>query len=215
MTKNDNNTFMHNEFNTDNFSPSCERNKEVILEHLSPYFTEANSVLEIGSYSLQHALHFAAKHPQLEWQPSDQLIHQKALLRNLLSFPQKNIRSPIVIDVSDSSSWPCKPYDIVFTANTLHIMSFEHVKQLFANVPHRMTNNALLCVYGPFKYQGKYTSSSNEGFQQWLQERDKNSGIRDFEAVNQLALNAGLVLEKDISMPANNQLIIWKTQHDR
>ena len=212
MTQNDNNNFTHNEFNTHNFSPSCERNKAVILEQLSPYFSEAKSVLEVGSYSLQHALHFATKYPHLEWQPSDQLIHQHALVDNLSAFAQQNIKAPIVLDVSDRESWPSQPYDIVYTANTLHIMSFEHVKQLFANISRCTANNSLLCVYGPFKYQGKYTSDSNEEFQQWLHQRDKNSGIRDFEAVNQLAINAGFVLAKDITMPANNQLVIWKAQ---
>ena len=65
-------------------------------------------------------------------------------------------------------------------------------------------------MYGPFRYQGKYTSESNARFDQWLQKRDPLSAIRSFEYVNKLASDQGLKLVQDIQMPANNQMLIWR-----
>jgi nucleoside-diphosphate-sugar epimerase len=65
-------------------------------------------------------------------------------------------------------------------------------------------------VYGPFRYRGAFTTASNADFDAMLRERDPASGVRDFEAVNALAEAAGLVLQADHSMPANNQLLVWR-----
>ena len=59
------------------------------------------------------------------------------------------------------------------------------------------------------KKNGKYSSDSNKRFDAWLKNRDPNSGIRDFEALNQLAKEANLLFVKDIEMPANNRILQW------
>jgi hypothetical protein len=68
-------------------------------------------------------------------------------------------------------------------------------------------------LYGPFNYNGSYTSSSNEKFDAWLTSRDPASGIRNFEDLNRIADRAGLVLQDDFEMPANNRLLFWKKKH--
>jgi hypothetical protein len=52
-------------------SPSCERNREPILDVLRAQLVDRRHVLEIGSGTGQHAVHFAAALPQLIWQSSD------------------------------------------------------------------------------------------------------------------------------------------------
>lgn len=199
-----------NQENTLNYSPSCERNKDVILEQLLPFISSVSSVLEIGSYSGQHAFHFCPLLPNLTWYPSDQLELLASLNENIQRHNINNLKAALKLDVSVDSDWPAQTFDLLFSANTLHIMSWQHVVAMFSNLPKCLNENSYLCIYGPFKYNGEYTSASNENFQQWLQDRDPASGIRDFESINRLAESIDLKLIKDIAMPANNQLLIWK-----
>jgi hypothetical protein len=98
----------------------------------------------------------------------------------------------------------------VFTANTLHIMGWPEVERLFAQLPQVMLDQALLAVYGPFNYAGRFTSASNATFDATLKADNPKRGLRDFEAVNALAEQAGLQLLADHAMPANNRLILWQ-----
>lgn len=199
-----------NEENTLNYSPSCERNQDVILKQLLPILSSVSSVLEIGSYSGQHALHICSSLSDLSWQPSDQLSLIDDLNQNIQQHNIQNIKPAINLDVSNSRQWPETKFDLIFSANTLHIMSWQHVVEMFNNLPKCLNSQSYLCIYGPFKYNDRYTSASNADFQQWLQNRDPASGIRDFEKINKLAEGIGLTLLQDIAMPANNQLLIWK-----
>lgn len=192
-----------------NYSEACARNQAVILEQLAPLLPTTGTLLEIGSGSGQHAIHFAATLPQLRWQPTDLATNLPALGANLLHFGSDNIDPPLVLDVT-AELWPVTSANAVYSANTLHIMGWPQVVALLQGTGRLLKRGGLLCIYGPFRYQGQYTSASNAEFDHWLQQRDPQSGIRDFEAVNAQALAQGLALERDIAMPANNQLLIWR-----
>ncbi|MFD2165455.1 DUF938 domain-containing protein [Thalassotalea euphylliae] len=198
------------EENWHHFAPSCERNKQVIYEALSSTFQEKTKVLEIGSYSGQHAVHFVQKLPQLSWQCSDIAQMLPGLHENLVLHGRGVFKTPIEIDVSDSRMWPDNTFELIYTANTFHIMSQKHVEQCFKNLPKVCESGTVLAVYGPFNYDGEYTSESNADFDIWLKERDSQSAIRDFEQVNNYAESAGFRLQSDLKMPANNQLILWQ-----
>src|SRR5690606_15309271 len=101
-------------------------------------------------------------------------------------------------------------FDAVFTANTLHIMGWDNVQALFAGLPALMAPDALFIAYGPFNYGGTFTSDSNQNFDGWLKARDPRSGIRDFETVDALAHAQGLTLREDVTMPANNRMLVWQ-----
>ncbi|WP_286264427.1 DUF938 domain-containing protein [Thalassotalea atypica] len=201
-----------------NFASSCERNKAVIFEHLKAALSShqerfnltQTKVLELGSYSGQHAIHFCQQLNKVQWQPSDVEQNIALLKHNLGLFSLNNCLAPITLDVSNKSQWPNKKYDLIFTANTLHIMSWQHVEQLFDHMVMSTESHAMFLVYGPFKYRGDFTSPSNAEFDVWLKDRDPQSGIRDLEKVTLLANNAGFTLEHDIDMPANNQLLVWQ-----
>jgi len=193
-----------------NFSPSCERNQAALLAELTAIFSTKQYILEIGSFSGQHAIHFSENIPNINWQPSDVEEHLPALVQNLAEASLENCQKPIVLNVTESHHWPTAQYEAIFTANTLHIMSWQDVQKLFDNINKVCKKGTLLCIYGPFKYQGKFTSVSNADFQSWLQNRDLNSGIRDFEKVNELAVEQGFTFVSDINMPANNQLLTWQ-----
>jgi hypothetical protein len=95
-------------------------------------------------------------------------------------------------------------------ANTLHIMSWEEVEATFRGIGKIREDGAVLVIYGPFNYAGRYTSDSNAQFDKWLKASAPHMGIRDFEAINALAEAAGFDLVEDRAMPANNRTLIWK-----
>jgi cyclopropane fatty-acyl-phospholipid synthase-like methyltransferase len=191
------------------FSEACERNKGPILGVLREAFAELSGVVEIGSGTGQHAVHFARQLPHLDWQPTDRAENVAALAMRVALDGPPNLRSPVELDVT-SSSWPFVTADAVFSANTLHIMSWEEVTSLFAGVGRTLRRCGLLAVYGPFRYAGGYTSASNALFDQSIRELHPQGGIRDFEAVNELAGAQGLELLADHRLPANNQLLLWR-----
>ena len=190
-------------------SDACERNKEPILEVLKEAFAACTHVLEIGSGTGQHAIHFALAMPGLVWQPSELPDGMSALRKRIFNEGPSNLRAPVAIDVA-ATPWDVRTVDGIFTANTLHIMHWPQVEALFAGLPAVVKPGAVLAIYGPFRYGGRHTSVSNESFDELLRARDPGSGIRDFEAVDALARGAGFALARDYPMPANNRTIVWR-----
>jgi len=191
------------------FSEACERNKGPILEVLRDTLAHSSTVLEIGGGTGQHAVHFAQHLPHLTWQPADRAEWLEALTARVAAAQLGNLRPPIELEVG-AFAWPAGTFDAVFTANTLHIMSWLQVVQLFDGVGRVLARDrGVLAIYGPFRYGGAYTSESNAAFDASLREHDAASGIRDFEAVDALAQAQGLRLIADHGMPANNQLLHW------
>ena len=191
------------------FSPSCERNRDPILAVLRHQFAHRMQVLEVGSGTGQHAVHFAAAMPWLRWQCSDRAQYLPGIQRWLDEAALPNTPAPLLLDVA-TGPWPSKTYDAVFSANTLHIMGWPEVEACFAGLDRALADAATLVVYGPFNYGGNYTSDSNRDFDASLRTRDPRMGIRDFEAVDALARGIGLALLADIAMPANNRCLVWR-----
>jgi len=190
-------------------SEACERNKEPILAILREALSDSSSVLEIGSGTGQHAVHFARRLPHLDWQPTDRGESLPALASRVALEGPPNLRTPLALDVNDGN-WPFVGVDAVFSANTLHIMPWPSVEALFRAVGRLLGRGGLLLVYGPFRYDGTFTTASNAAFDADLRAGDPTRGIRDFEAVDALARAQGLTLEADHAMPANNQLLAWR-----
>ena len=190
------------------YAPACERNREPILAVLRECFADRRDVLEVGSGTGQHAVHFAAAMPWLSWQCSDRAEHLAGIRLWLDEAGLPNTPAPIELDVS--GAWARRRFDAVFSANTLHIMGWPEVQQFFEGVDAVLATDGVLAAYGPFNYGGEYTSDSNREFDAWLKARDTRSGIRDFEAVDALAREIGLTLMDDVAMPANNRTLVWR-----
>ena len=190
-------------------SEACERNKGPILRILAEALAQSSAVLEIGSGTGQHAVHFATHLPHLSWQPSDTGDYLPGLRERIARAGPANLRAPIELDVRELP-WPLDAVDVLFTANTLHIMGWTAVRDLFRGAGTVLIAAGTMCIYGPFRYGGRYTSTSNAEFDRYLKARDPESGIRDFESINALANEQGLELAADHVMPANNQLLVWR-----
>ena len=189
-------------------APSCDRNQGPILEVLRDCFSDRKQVLEVGSGTGQHAVFFAAAMPWLTWQTADMAESLPGIRMWLDEARLPNLPPPLELEAG--GPWPKGPYDAVFSSNTLHIMGWPEVQKLFAALDAVMGPDAVLAVYGPFNYEGRFTSESNAQFDVWLKQRSAASGIRDFEAVNALAESIGLRLLADHAMPANNRTLVWR-----
>ncbi len=191
------------------FAESCVQNQQVILDVLKTIFSQPGEVLELGSGTGQLAVFFSEHLPHLVWQPSD-LVDQHAGMQMWLDEVEHNrIRAPLEINV-DQGPWPVSDIDYVFTANTTHIISSPQVENMFRHVAAGLASGGLFAQYGPFNYNGKYTSESNARFDVWLKQRDPGSCIKDFEKMQSLAEENNMVLYRDIEMPANNRILVWK-----
>ncbi len=189
------------------FSQACENNKRSILEVIQPVFESASKVLEVGSGTGQHALYFAQEMPHLIWQTSDRAENHKGIDSWIKGI--ENILPPIELDVLDYD-WNLTGIDAVFSANTVHIMGWIAVKALFEGVGSVLSSGGYYCLYGPFLHNNEYSSESNREFDQWLKQRDAQSGIRDFDALNQLAHNFNMQFISRHYLPANNEVIVWQ-----
>ncbi|MBC6429303.1 MAG: DUF938 domain-containing protein [Cellvibrionales bacterium] len=194
------------------FSASAERNKAPIFAVAEPYFRAATKVLEIGAGSGQHGRFFADQLPHLQWLLSDIPSQVPPLQAEIAHSAPPNLRGPLALDAAELP-WPLNPadgIDLIYSANSLHIMGWPAVQGFFAGAGRLLGAGDHLLVYGPFKYADAFTAPSNAEFDRWLRQRDPASGVRDFEAVDGLAQQAGFHLREDRAMPANNQCLIWQ-----
>ncbi|MCP4768921.1 MAG: DUF938 domain-containing protein [Gammaproteobacteria bacterium] len=188
------------------FAPSAEENKQVILQALRPYLKDR--VLEIGSGTGQHAVYFASQIPQLHWQTSDLESSHVGIRAWIEDAGLDNLSPPLLLDVL--GGWPDGSYDTVYTANTFHIMDDDAVARCIEGCGVCLQSQGHLAIYGPFNYQGRFTSDSNARFDAMLRSTGTGGGIKDFEWLDRLAQVAGMTLEADIEMPANNRSLVWQ-----
>lgn len=193
------------------FSQACERNKDAILEIIAPCARNAQTALEIGSGTGQHVVHFAHHLPQVVWQPSDQAHYLDGIRAQISTNQLGNIVEPIEIDVTCQPWLPVDAtFDMIYTANTLHIMSQSTVDAFFSGLADVCHENSVLVIYGPFKYSGRHTSYSNQAFDESLRARGEGSEIKELELVDYLAQQAGFDSLVDHAMPANNRCLVWQ-----
>lgn len=189
------------------FSLACVNNRQPIADILLTIFANTASVLEIGSGTGQHAVHFAPLLRHLVWQPSDCAENLPGIHAWIEDCPSDNLRHPLALNVDDT--WPAASFDGFFTANTCHIMPWQSVVNMFAGIGRLARSPATLAIYGPFKYRGHFTTESNARFDAWLKSQAAHQGVRDVEDIIRLAADIGFQLLEDNPMPANNQLLVF------
>lgn len=190
-------------------SPATERNRGPILAVLERVLPREGRVLEIGSGTGQHAVWFAWHLPQLQWIASDRAENHPGIRAWIEQAELPNLSGPETLDVTQPE-WPIDTVNAVFSANTAHIMHFHEVKAMIAGVGRILEADGVFCLYGPFRYGDEHTAVSNERFDASLKAEDPGMGIRDRHQIEQLAHEAGMALEDDQAMPANNRTLVFR-----
>lgn len=192
------------------FSEACERNKKPILEVLQKVLRPFHRyVIEIGSGTGQHATFFAQALSGVQWTPTEVYENLAHLNKVVQESGIKNLTSPFKMKVGEDD-FPIRTYDVIYTANTFHIMAWKDCKTLIKLMGHRLQEGGLVIIYGPFNYGGKFSSPSNEEFDAWLKKRDPASGIRNFEDLQKAMEKNGFELAGDYEMPANNRTLVYR-----
>ncbi len=187
------------------FSQACENNKRPILTELKQAFAKSQRVLEIGSGTGQHAQFFAQNLAHLDWFTSDQPEYHAGIASWLRESQRANLHYPVAFTVG-RDAWPTGNFDAVYTANTTHIMQPKEAQQMMQMVAENLPKSGVFCQYGPFKFNGDYTSESNREFDQSLLAQGFG-GIRDVDEL--ISWAPSLNVMNRISLPANNFLLVW------
>ncbi|OFC68906.1 DUF938 domain-containing protein [Alteromonas confluentis] len=188
------------------FSQACENNKGPILAILKDAFADRKRVLEVGSGTGQHAVHFAPNLPHLIWQTSDQPVYHEGIKLWLSAYPSENLLSPLSLTVGQGEL-PFAEYDAVYSANTAHIMQKAEIAEMMQTLSEALPQGGVFCQYGPFTDDGVFSSHSNREFHLSLLERGCG-GYRDIQELEAWA--PALTLVEVHTMPANNLLLQWK-----
>jgi SAM-dependent methyltransferase len=187
---------------------SVDTNKDVILAALRKLLPSEGTVLEVGSGTGQHAAYFAQQMPQLIWQPTDLEENLPGIRAWAEEVALPNLRPALALDLLHDE-WPVSSAHAVVCINTVHIVAWQGVENLFAGAGRILPPGGVMYVYGAYRYATRPLEPSNEEFDRWLKARDSVSGVRDFEAVNALAAQNGLMLAGDEPVPVNNRSINW------
>jgi len=192
-----------------NFSPSVARNREFIADVLASILTGSGDLLEIGSGTGQHAAYLAPLFPSYKWQPTDLAEKLNGINDWAAEARAANLLPALELDLGNQN-WPVAEADSIICINTIHIVAWPLVENLFRGASKILKPGGVLFVYGPYEYSDRPLEPSNAEFDEWLKLRDPNSGIRMFDDVNRLAEQGGLSIKADIAMPANNRAIWWR-----
>ncbi len=196
------------------FSQACENNKQSILDVLNRVLSDKKNLLEIGSGTGQHAAYFAPRLTHLEWHTSDMSDKHLGIAAWLEDVEVDNLHQPLsftigAISVIGNSAWPLANVDAVYTANTTHIMQPSEAQLMMQLVADNLLDGGVFCQYGPYNFQGQYTSESNRAFDQHLSEQGCG-GIRDIDELTLWAKPLALI--ETVPMPANNFMLIWQKE---
>ena len=190
-------------------SPSAERNKGLISEVLAQVLPERGVVLEVGSGTGQHVVQFARAMPNLIWQPSECDADCLRSIQAWISVEKLfNVRPPLQLDVN-AFPWPIDSAAALVCINMIHIAPWSATEALFEGSRSLLSGGDLLCIYGPFKRDGRHTSPSNKGFDTLLRQQDPAWGVRDLDDVSRLGDRAGLDLLQTHEMPSNNLTVVF------
>ena len=199
-------------------APAFHRNHESLWVALEKHLPACvGDVVEVGSGTGQHVVHFARHTPDLVWWPSDlNQRHLKSIEAWRVHSGLQNIRPPLRIDLADPDWCPemkngkaPTALAAVFCANVIHIAPWAVAEGLFAGCGRYLRGDGKLVLYGPFKRDGKHTALSNAVFDTYLREGNPDWGVRDLGDVETLAKAVGLGLVDTIEMPANNLTLVF------
>jgi SAM-dependent methyltransferase len=217
------------------FSPAAERNREAVAAQLRLILASDDSaatatvpenprvsvsptdsprhLLEIASGTGQHAAFCAPTLPGWLWWPSDLSADRLASIADWCA-DVPSVQTPLLLDVLQPTPWPGVPpqLDAIYCANLLHIAPWACCAGLMQGAAGHLKSGGLLLIYGPFVVPGQTTAASNLAFDADLRSQDPAWGLRSLSEVLAAAAVHRLGLWQQITMPANNLLLVLGRQ---
>ena len=195
-------------------APAAARNREPIREVLARVLPAGGDVLEIAAGSGEHAVYLAGAFPALTWQPTDPDADALASIEAWRAEAGLfNLRAPRRLDVTDEA-WPVARADAIVCINMIHIAPWVATLALFEGAARTLSRAGLLYLYGPYRFDRRFTAPSNEEFDRSLRGRDPAWGVRDVRELMRVAAIVGLALREIVAMPANNHSLIFRRPTD-
>ena len=197
------------------FFPATQCNKAPIEKVLRKYLPKNGFVLEIASGSGEHGVTFQKKFPTIIWQTSDSDQSCRRSINSWIRHERLTEKMPLAIDLSvEKTPWPLTNTFIsnlssIVCINLIHIAHWDCTRFLFKESGKYLKCGSPLILYGPFKRENIHTAESNAIFDKSLKSRNKHWGIRNLEAVDEIAKSSGFKRSKVIKMPANNFSVIF------
>jgi len=206
------------------YAPATDRNREPIRAVLAEHLPKTGTVLEIASGTGQHAAFLAEAFAPRHWLPSDpNPIARDSITSWRAIAALDNLHEPLALDVTQPNwtetvtAWQQQFADTIpaicaiVNINMIHISPWAACEGLFAGASQLLKSGDVLYLYGPFKRAGEHTAPSNEAFDRSLRSQNPAWGVRDLEAVCEVAQNNDFTLAAVIAMPANNLSVIFQT----
>lgn len=193
-------------------APATLRNRDAILAALRRHLPTRGTVLEVASGTGEHAAHFAAALPRLAFQPSDPDPGARASIDAWAAGARlPNLRAALALDVT-APDWEqaAGGTDAVLCVNMVHIAPWAATEGLMRGAGGLLPAGSVLCLYGPFRRDGRHTAPSNEAFDADLRASDPAWGVRDLEAVAAEAAAWGFAAPAVEEMPANNLFVVFR-----
>lgn len=202
------------------FAPATQRNRQPILEVLQQVLPPSGTVLEIASGTGEHAAFLAPRLQPRWWLPTDP---NPLALESIAAWRQhtdcQTLLEPRQLDARETT-WPVEveppsqfneaPWTAIVCINMIHIAPWAACLGLLAGAERLLSPGGVLYLYGPYKEKGRHTAASNEAFDVTLRDRDSTWGVRDLEAVVEVAQQHGLTLQTVVEMPANNRSVVFR-----
>lgn len=195
------------------FAPATGRNRDPILAVLERILAPVAGadVLEIASGSGQHVVHFAARLPGLNFQPSDpDPANRASIAAWIAETGLRNVRAPVALDVTAQDWSVAQPVAAILCINMIHISPWAATLGLMRGAARLLASGAPLYLYGPYMRAGRHTAPSNAAFDADLRARDPRWGVRELETVSEVAREHGLALDEVVEMPANNLSVVLR-----
>ncbi|MGE0800476.1 MAG: DUF938 domain-containing protein [Lautropia sp.] len=190
-------------------APAAARNRDSILAVLRAHLPARGKLLEIASGSGEHACHFAANLPGLDWQPSDPDAAARRSIDAWAAAGPVALRPALALDVLEDR-WPALAADAIVCINMIHIAPAAATPALFAHAARILADGAPLVLYGPFRRRDRPLEPSNAAFDADLKRRNPDWGLRDLETVSAFGRAAGFDRSAVVEMPANNLSVVFR-----
>ena len=193
-------------------SPAAARNAAPVLEVLRAHLPARARVLEIASGTGEHAVAFARALPGTTWTPSDPSPEARASIAAWTADSGlANVLPPLDLDAAEPAGWPVLDVQAIFCANMIHISPWAATEGLLAGAGRILPDpGGLLVLYGPYRESDAPLAPSNAAFDESLKARDPAWGLRELDAVADLAGSHGLHLTRRVEMPANNLMLLFR-----